>query len=106
MKGQQLVGKRWCNETAATNNLKCEEIFTQWLPRKLKDSAHKLKVKHTSTVIEPSIPLHTVVNFAVAEDLTKRKIGDQPLEIDNVTSKLESQNLSAETYDPNPEIVF
>ena len=42
--------------------------------------------------MEPSIPLHTVVKFIDAEDKAKRRTLDQPLEIDIVTSELESQN--------------
>ena len=38
---QQLVKKGWCNENAATINLKNNEIFTKGLPKKLKDFAHK-----------------------------------------------------------------
>ena len=38
---QQLVKKGWCNENAATINLKNNEIFTKALPKKLKDFAHE-----------------------------------------------------------------
>ena len=38
---QQLVRMGWCNESAATINLKNNEIFTNGLPKKLKDFAHK-----------------------------------------------------------------
>ena len=41
---QQLVKKGWCNESAATINLKNNEIFTKGLPKKLKDFAHKNKL--------------------------------------------------------------
>ena len=41
---QQLVKKGWCNENAATINLKNNEIFTKGLPKKLKDFAHKRQV--------------------------------------------------------------
>ena len=34
---QQLVKKGWCNENAATINLKNNDIFTKGLPKKLKD---------------------------------------------------------------------
>ena len=54
---QHLVKKGWCNENAATINLKNNEIFTKGLPKKLKDFAHKRQVKHVSTLLEPSIPL-------------------------------------------------
>ena len=38
---QQIVKKGWCNENAATINLKNYEIFTKGLPKKLKNFAHK-----------------------------------------------------------------
>ena len=43
-----------------------------------------------------------------AGDITKEKIRtlELPLEIIKLTSKLDSQNLSTETCDPNPEIMF
>ena len=62
LKVQQLVEKGWCNENASTKNLKCNEIFTKGLPKNPKDFANKRQVKHTSTVLEPSIPFHTLVN--------------------------------------------
>ena len=37
---QQLVKKGWCNENAATINLKHNEVFTKGLPKKLKDFGH------------------------------------------------------------------
>ena len=51
---QQLGKKGWCNEKAATINLKINEFFTKGLPRKLKDFAHKRQVEHVSTLLEPS----------------------------------------------------
>ena len=48
---QQIVKKGWCNENAATINLKNNEIFTKGLPKKLKDFAHKRQVKHVSTLL-------------------------------------------------------
>ena len=106
MKDQQLFLKSWCNESATKDDPKCKEIFTQGSPRKKNDLAHEMKVKYTLNVMEPSISLHTVFNFVDAEDVTKKKTLDQPLENDLVTSKLEHQTLSAETNDPNPEIMF
>ena len=50
---QQLVGKGWCNENAATLNLKIEEIFTEGEHKKLKGFAHKTQVKHVSLLLEP-----------------------------------------------------
>ena len=57
--------------------------------------------------MEPSIRFHTLVRLVDAEEITIEKIRtvDSPLEINNVKSKLQSQNLSSKTYDPNPEIM-
>ena len=74
LKVQQLVEKGWCNENASTITLKCNEIFTKGLPKNLKDFANKRQVKHTSTVLEPSIPFHTLVKFVNAEDIANYKI--------------------------------
>ena len=69
---QQLVKKGWCNENPATINLKNNETFTKGLPRK--DFAHKRHVKHISTLLEPSIPFHTLVRHVDAEDIANEKI--------------------------------
>ena len=55
--------------------------------------------------MEPSIPFHTLIKLVDSEDITKEKNRpfELPLEINIATSKLESQNSSAETYDPSPE---
>ena len=68
LKVQQLIEKGWCNENASTINLKCNESFTRGLPKNLKDFANKRQVKHTSTVLETSIPFHTLVKLVDAED--------------------------------------
>ena len=90
LKVKQLVEKGWCNENASTINLKCNEIFTKGLPKNLKDFANKRQVKHTSTVLEPSIPFHTLVKLVDAEDIANDKIRthDLALEINNVTKQL------------------
>ena len=95
LKVQQLVEKGWCNENASTINLKCNEIFTKGLPKNLKDFANKRQVKHTSTVLEPSIPFHTLVKLVDAEDIANDKIKthDLALEINNVTKQLNTQTL-------------
>ena len=84
---QQLVKKGWCNENAATINLKNNEIFTKVLPKKLKDFAHKRQVKHVSTLLEPSIPFHTLVRHVDSEDIANEKIrtNDLALEINKVS---------------------
>ena len=73
-----------------------------------KDFPHKPQVKHTCTVMEPSVPIHTMVKRVDVESFIddKSRTIDLPLEIKTVTSKLEYRKLSAETYDQNPEVVF
>ena len=95
LKVQQLVKKGWCNENASTINLKCNEIFTKGLPKNLKDFANKRQVKHTSTVLEPSIPFHTLVKLVDAEDTANDKIRthDLALEIIKITKQSNTQTL-------------
>ena len=99
-KVQQLVEKGWCNENASTINLKCNEIFTKGLTKNLEDFANKRQIKPTSTVLEPSIPFHTLVKLVDAEDIANDKIRthDLTLEVNSVTNQLQSQTL--ETQQP------
>ena len=89
---QQLVEKGWCNENAATINLKNNEIFAKGLPKKLKDFAHERQVKHVSTLLEPPIPFHTLVRHVDSEDIANEKIrtNDLVLEINNVSHEDET----------------
>ena len=109
---QQLVKKGWCNENAATINLKNNGIFTKGLPKKLKEFAHKRQVKHVSTLLELSIPFHTLVRHVDSEDIANEKIktNDLALEINKVsleddTSKKEfeheDQIMVTQSGDPN-----
>ena len=95
LKVQQLVEKGWCNENASTINLKCNETFTKGLPKNLQDFANKRQVKHTSTVLEPSIPFHAPVKLVDAEDFANDKIRthDLALEINTLTKQLNTQTL-------------
>ena len=54
-----------------------------------------------STVMEPSIPLVTLVELVPAEDITDEEIRtlDLSLEINYVKSKLQSQSVYAKKYD-------
>ena len=94
---QQLVKKGWCNENAATINLKNNEIFTKGLPKKL-DFAHKRQVKHVSTLLEPSIPFHTLVRHVDSEDIANEKIrtNDLALEISKVSLEDETNTKDLE----------
>ena len=53
----------------AFKNLKCEKFCTQGLPKNLKSFAFKRQVKHTSFVVEPSIPVHKLVKFVDVGDI-------------------------------------
>ena len=94
LKVQQWFEKGRCNEHAATINLKCNEIFTRGLQMKVEDFAQQWQLKHTSTVMEPSISVHTLVKLVDAEHIKIEKFRSLDLqqEIINVTSKLESQS--------------
>ena len=87
---RQLVKKGWCDENAAIINLKIIEIFTKRLPKKLKDFAHKRQVKHVSTLLEPSIPFHTLVRHVDSEDIAIEEIrtNDLALEINKYLLKM------------------
>ena len=63
--------------------------------KNLKDFANKRQVKHTSTVLEPSIPFHTLVKLVDAEDIANDKIRthDLALEINNITKQFNTQTL-------------
>ena len=76
-----------CNENVSTNHLKCNEIFTEGRPKNLRHFANKRQVKHTSTVLEPSIPFHTLVKLVDAEDIVNDKIRthDLTLEVKSIT---------------------
>ena len=97
----QLVEKGWCNENASTINLECNEIFIKGLPKNLKDYATKRQVKPTSTVLEPSIPFHTLIKLVDAEDIANDKIRthDLTLEVNNITKQLQTQTLDSQHSD-------
>ena len=63
-----------------------------------KDFANKRQVKHTSTVLEPSIPFPTLVKLVDAEDIANDKIRthDLTLEVNSITNQLQSQNLETQ----------
>ena len=59
--------------------MKCNEIFTNGLLENLKGFVNKRKVKHNSTVLEPSILFHTLVKLVDAEDIATDEIGTNDL---------------------------
>ena len=65
----------------------------------MKDFAYKRQVKRTSCIMEPSNQFHTLVKLVDAGDNMIGKIPtlDLLLEINDVMSKLETQNLPSET---------
>ena len=94
----------WCNENAATINLKNNEIFTKGFPKKLKYFAHKRHVKHVSTLLERSIPFHTLVRHVDAEENANEKIrtNDLSLEINKVSLEVTSHHVMVtQSGDPN-----
>ena len=95
---QKLVKKAWCNENAATINLKNNEIFTKGLPKKLMDFAHKRQVKHVSTLLERSIPFHTLVRHVDFEDIANEKIrtNDLALEINKISFENDNKDKELE----------
>ena len=74
LKAQQLVEKCWYNEAATKINLKWNEIFTLEEPEKLKNFAQKRKIKQISSVMEPSVPFHNLVELVDAEDIRIEKL--------------------------------
>ena len=58
--------------------------------------------------MEPSVPFDTLAKFVDAEDVTDGKLltFDLPLEKNNETSKLASQNLPFKKADRNPEFML
>ena len=95
---QQLVKKGWCNESAATINLKNTENFTKGLPKKLNDFPHKRQVEHVSIILEPSIQFHTVVQHVAYDDIANEKIGtnELALEINKVSIEDNTYNKESE----------
>ena len=95
---QHLVKKGWCNESASTINLKNNEFFTKGLSKKVKDFAHRRQVKHVSTLLEPSIPFHTLVRHVDSEDIADEKIGtnDLALEINKKSIEDNTNNKESE----------
>ena len=55
-------------------------------------------MKHTSTVLEPSIPNHTLVKLVDAENLANDKIRthDLTLEVNSITNQLQSPNFETQ----------
>ena len=63
--------------------------------KNLQDFANKRQVKHTSTVLEPSIPFHTLVKLVDAEDIANDNLWntDLALETNNITKQFNTQTL-------------
>ena len=101
LKVQQLVEKGWCNKNASIINLKCNKSFYKRSSKNLKDFANKRQVKHTSTVLEPSNPLHTLVKLVDAGDIANEKIRiqDLTLEVNKITKQLQTQTLDIQQSD-------
>ena len=52
-------------------------------------------MKYTSTVLEPSIPFHTLVKLVDADDIENEKFRthDLTLAVNNITKQLQTQTL-------------
>ena len=105
---QQLVEKGWCNAKASTINLKCNKIFTKGLPKNLKDFVKKRQVEHTSNVLEPSVPFHTLVKLVDAEDPANHKIRthDLALYLNDITNQLQTQSLQSLDSSQQEQLMF
>ena len=77
--------------------MECNEIFTEGLPKNLKDLGNKRQVLHTSTVLELSTPFQTLVKLVDAEDIANDKINTQDLEfkVNNLTKQFKTQILDS-----------
>ena len=58
-------------------------------------------MKHTSTILEPSIPFHTLIKLVDAEDIANDKIRthDLALEVNNITKQLHTQTLEPSSHE-------
>ena len=58
-------------------------------------------MKHTSTVLEPSVPFHTLVKLVDSEDIYNDKIRthDLTIEVNNITKQLQTQTLDSPQND-------
>ena len=76
--------------------MKCNESFTKGLPENLKGFANKRQVRHTSTVLERSIPFHTLVQLVDAEDTAndKTRAHDLALKLNKITNQLQTLDSS------------
>ena len=78
-----------------------KNFYTKGLPKNLKDFANERQVKHTCTVLEPSIPFHTLVKLVDAEDIANDKIRthDLALEVNNITKQVYTQTLEPSSHE-------
>ena len=102
LKVETLVKQGWYNEFPSTINLKCNEVITCRLPKKLKDFANKPQVKHISSFMEPSIPFLSLLIVVDFEDITLEKIKTRKLspKINTLSNTLEQ---NANIQDTPPE---
>ena len=86
--------------------MKCNEIFTEGLPKISKTStASKQQVKHNSTILELFISFNTVVKLVDAEDIANDKIRTRDLifEVNNITKQFQTQTLD---FSQNDHVMF
>ena len=58
-------------------------------------------MKHTSTVLQPSIRFHTLIKLVDAEDIAndETKTQDLALEVNNITNQLQTQTLDSSQHE-------
>ena len=106
LKVETHLKQGWYNEYPSTINMKCNEIFTRGLPKKLKDFANKRQVKHISSSLEPSMPFHSLVNMVDSEDITLEKIKTQELslEINNLSNTFQQNTNIQDSPSEPPQV--
>ena len=61
------------------------------MPKNFKDFAHKRQIKHVSTLLEPSIPFHTLVRHVDSENIAYEKIRTNDLALEKNKVSLEDE---------------
>ena len=101
LKSNNSLKRAGVMETHQLSTLNATKSLLKGLLKNLKYFANKRQVKHTSTVLEPSIPFHTLVKLVDAEDIANDKIRthDLTLEVNNISKQLQTQTLDSQQSD-------
>ena len=70
-------------------------MFTKGVLKKLKGFANRRQVKHTCTLLQPSIPFHTLIKLVDSEDIANARMRTNDLSLEKIThaDKLDSTNM-------------